>query len=69
MMTEKLHTARRGFAGYFGYYPEFPPLVHFDQEAYAAELDKCVKDNFDYTIEKYGTIPPRSFELPDIIID
>ena len=43
--------------------------MDFDQEEYAELLLKCVEDNFDYTIEKYGTKPKKDEPLPDIIWD
>lgn len=56
----------------FGYFAELPPNVDFDEEEYADLLLKCVEDNFDYTIELYGTIPSKPWwesEGPEIIID
>ena len=56
----------------FGYFSELPPNVDFDEEEYADLLLKCVDDNFDYTIEMYGTVPSKShWEYKDleVIID
>ena len=56
----------------FGYFSELPPNVDFDEEEYADLLLKCVEDNFDYTIKKYGTVPSKPWwesEGPEIIID
>ena len=41
----------------------------FDQEKYAELLLKCIEDNSDYTIEKYGTVVPPKMPRPKIIID
>lgn len=68
-MNKKLDKAHTAFTMHFGYCPKFPQDIEFDQEAYADELLKCVADNFDYTIEKYGTIPKQMKGTPDIIID
>lgn len=43
------------FVLHFDYNPNFPPNLDFNQEEYAELLLKCIEDNFDYTIEKYGT--------------
>lgn len=43
--------------------------MDFDQDAYAEELLKCVEDNFDYTIKKYGTVPKTEQPKPEIIWD
>ena len=68
-MNKKLSDAHTAFTMHFGYCPEFPPNINFDQDEYAEELLKCVKDDFDYTIDKYGTVPRKMEGLPDIIID
>lgn len=68
-MIKKLKEAHTQFVLHFHYAPEFPPDIDFDQDAFAMELMKCVEDDFDYTIEKYGTVPPKNFERPEVIID
>ncbi len=68
-MSEELALARLKFSRVFDYYPQFPPMIDFDQKEYARELEKCIEDNFDYTIEKYGTIPSQKLGLPDVILD
>ncbi|MGN1344197.1 MAG: hypothetical protein ACI4U3_06425 [Traorella sp.] len=68
-MKKKLEKAMSNFYHYFRYFPELPPRIDFDQDAYADLLDKCVNDKFDYTIEKYGTVPPIYTGRPEIIID
>lgn len=68
-MNKKLDKAHTAFTMHFGYCPEFPTSIDFDQDAFAEELLKCVTDNFDYTIEKYGTVPRKMEGMPDIIID
>ena len=71
-MKKILSKAFSRFFYHFGYHPELPPNIDFDQDAYAALLDKCVDENFDYTIEKYGTVPSKPYwecEYPEIFID
>ena len=43
--------------------------IDFDQEIYADLLLKCIKDDFDYTIEMYGTVVPKKMPRPEIIWD
>ena len=43
--------------------------MDFDQDVYAEELLKCVEDDFDYTIKKYGTKIPEEMPEPEIIWD
>ena len=44
-------------------------FLYFDQEEYAELLLKCIEDDFDYTIEKYGTVVPKKMPRPEIIWD
>ena len=55
-MRRKLDKAISRFFGHFGYHLEFPPNIDFDQDEYAELLNKCVNENFDYTIKEYGTV-------------
>lgn len=57
------------FLDFFGYSPNFPPSIDCDLEEYADLLLKCIKDNFDYTIELYGTVVPKKMPRPRIIWD
>lgn len=61
------------FNNHFGYDCQLPLKANIesetDFEAFSSFVDKCIADNFDYTIEKYGTVPPKNFGLPKIIID
>ncbi len=68
-MKEKLKKIYKAFITHFGYAPNFPNNLDFDQNEYAEFLQKCIKDNFDYTIEKYGTKPPKYFGRANILID
>ena len=68
-MTKKLREARITFVKHFKYSPNFPSAMDFDQDAYAEELLKCVEDDFDYTIKKYGTNIPEEMPKPEIIWD
>ena len=60
-MRKKLDLAYNKFWKHFKYGPEFPQNMDFDQDEYAELLLKCIEDDFDYTIELYGTIP-RPFD-------
>ncbi len=68
-MSKELELARFKFSLFFDYYPKYPQNTDFNQLEYAKELEKCVEDKFDYTIEKYGTIPPKNLGRPDVILD
>ena len=71
-MNECVHIAIGSFLDHFGYFPGLPPTIDFNEEEYAALLDKCVEENFDYTIEAYGTVPSKPYwesEIPEIIYD
>ncbi len=61
------------FNRHFGYDCQIPQNAKIDSEndfdEFSRLIDKCIADDFDYTIKKYGTIPPENFDLPDIIID
>lgn len=69
MMIKKLKNSLKQFVYHFGYGPNFPQDMNFNQEEFADFLLKCTRDNFDYTIEKYGTIPRVDEPLPEIIVD
>ncbi len=64
---------KRNFIHKFDYAPITPFNVLMDDEEASEEyckiLQKCIDDNFDYTIELYGTKPKKSEGFPDIIID
>lgn len=68
-MIKKLEKARTKFVDHFHYTSKFPPDLFFDQEEYADLLLKCIEDDFDYTIEKYGTVVPKKIPRPEIIWD
>lgn len=61
------------FDHHFGYMCQIPQSAEIESEKdfkeFSDVVDKCIEDNFDYTIEKYGTVPPKHFDLPKIIID
>lgn len=61
------------FNKHFGYDCQIPRFAEIESEKdfkdFSDVVDKCITDNFDYTIEKYGTVPPKHFGLPKIIID
>ncbi len=68
-IKKRLDKALYSFINTFEYYPNYPSNIGFDQIAYAKELEKCVNDHFDYTIEKYGTIPSKKLGPAEIIYD
>ena len=67
-MKERLEKVMITFAEHFGYIPKLPREIFFNQDEYAEELMKCIEDDFDYTIEKYGTRVPTG-KRPKIIYD
>ncbi|MCD8028102.1 MAG: hypothetical protein LUF02_05460, partial [Erysipelotrichaceae bacterium] len=69
LMTHTVQMRFYNFICAFDYYPKYPREIGFDQIAYAKGLEKCVEDNFDYTIEKYGTIPSQKLGRPEVILD
>ena len=56
-MNEKLKKSYLLFFENFGYTPNYPNEIDFDQDDYSELLAKCVAENVDYTIKKYGTDP------------
>ena len=68
-MIKKLKKAHLQFVMHFDYCPSFLPNLDFNQEEYADLLLKCIEDDFDYTIEKYGTVVPKKMPIPEIIWD
>ncbi len=68
-INKRLEKAMYNFICTFEYSANYPPTIDFDQVEYAKELEKCVEDKFDYTIEKYGTHPPKNLGRPDVILD
>lgn len=54
---KSLFDIKKEFLSHFGYLPNTPHEINFDEKGYGEILQKCVKDNFDYTIELYGTDP------------
>ena len=61
------------FSHHFGYGCKIPGYMEIDNEKDFKEfsdlIDKSIEDDFDYTIEAYGTVPPKSFEPSTIFID
>lgn len=68
-IKKRLDKAIHNFICTFDYYPNYPSNIGFDQIEYAKELEKCVADNFDYTIEKHGTVPPVWTGYQNVILD
>lgn len=69
MKKERYQIACSAFIHHFGYCPHDPVYLDDLNNEWADVLEKSVKDDFDYTIEKYGTVPPKHLGLPKIIID
>ena len=62
------------FSKKFGYSCELPydDLNHHGKIAldeFQTIVDNSIKDDFDYTIEKYGTIPMPKGNVNDLLID
>ena len=68
-MKKRCFKACEKFIDHFGYCAAFPEGLDFDQDEYADELLKCIEDDFDYTIEKYGTKVPEKKPYPTVFID
>lgn len=63
---------RSCFASHFGYYPNYPNEIDFDAETYVTLLKRCISEEFDHTIELYGTKPaklPHGRQPGEMIID
>ena len=65
VLNPKFEKAHKDFVLHFGYCPQIPNEIDFDQSKYADDLLKSVADNYDYTIEKYGTQVPKKYPKPD----
>ncbi len=61
------------FSRHFGYGCKIPGYMEIDSERdfnkFSDLIDKSIEDDFDYTIEAYGTVPPKYLKTPEIIID
>ncbi|MEE3439943.1 hypothetical protein [Ruminococcus sp.] len=72
-MTKKCKKITGEFIHIFQYYPSIPyEVITGEPEAsaeYCEVLQRSIETGVDETIERYGTKPPTSFELPDIYID
>lgn len=70
---KKSQDLRRKFFDKFDYFPEEPFEVIMGEkdavEKYCEILQNCINDEFDYTIELYGTVPKKSEGLSHLIID
>lgn len=54
---ERWVKAERRFVDHFEYRPNHPKEIDFDIDAHIKLLDRCISEDFDYTIELYGTQP------------
>lgn len=69
-MLKKCKKISEKFFDHFKYFPEFPFEVIMGEpeasEEYCRVIQNCLDDNFDYTIELYGTpAEGHSWEVPD----
>lgn len=69
--VDKTYEAMKAFSDHFLYLPKYPNDEEKDEsEEYNDVLYKSIKDNFDYTVEKYGTTPlDKDATTPTIIWD
>lgn len=66
---DKTEKAIDKFFEHFHYVPNYPKDPERDEsDEYNEMLYKSIKDNFDYTIEKYDTLVEK-YPAPDIIWD
>lgn len=54
-----LSLVKKDFLKHFGYLPNNPREIRFNEEEYIDVLRKSISENFDYTVELYGTNPNR----------
>ena len=66
---KRCRKAKRDLIYHFGYNPGHPEKLDFDEDVYSEHLEKSVADDFDYTIELYGTIPSVDGDPNRLIID
>ncbi len=68
-MNEKHTDVLFEFIKHFHYIPKTPNDIEYDEKEYETLLLKCIEDNLDYTIEKYGTIPAKESKYPEVFIN
>lgn len=68
-ISKRCRKAMRDFIFHFGYNPGLPEKLDFDEDVYSEHLEKSVTDDFDYTIELYGTMPRVNGDPNRLIID
>lgn len=72
-MTKNCTEIRNKFYDKFRYFPNAPFEVVMEEikasNEYCKVLQHCIETGIDETIKMYGTEPPTSFGLPDIIVD
>lgn len=60
-MNKRILNIEKRFAHHFGYGCELPIDVYLEKtgsiDDFEKIIDKCIKDDFDYTIKLYGTTP------------
>ena len=73
-MLKKCKKISEKFFDHFKYFPKDPFEVLMDDpeasEEYCRVLQKCLDDDFDYTVERYGTkVDEHFWDVPDEYID
>ena len=70
-VMKRWKNALKKFIDHFGYTPNDPINISDVKEKYPEILERSVKDDFDYTIEVYGTDPNKNkkYDKDAIIID
>lgn len=68
-MKDKRMDVSLEFIKHFHYIPNTPNNIDYDEKAYKALLLKCIEDDVDYTIERYGTVPAKETKYPEVFIN
>lgn len=58
-MSMEIEKSLSRFIDHFKYAPALANDFYDNEERFADFLERSVKDNVDYTIEEYGTEPPK----------
>lgn len=70
---DRLNNIEHNFIAHFGYGCEAPfAALQGDKQAileYERTVEKSIKDDYDYTVEKYGTVPLKKGDLKQIVIN
>lgn len=61
-MSQKLKKAMWAFSDAFGYFPNTPAEVDFDDRVYIDLLERSIRDKVDYTADFPGLSPDEKIE-------